>query len=56
LGISTLSMQQLSSEIELGDPNRRVQSVGLSQGTQVIISVVTRLNSSPIQYFLWSEQ
>jgi type II secretory pathway component PulK len=56
LGISALTMQELGNQIELGDPNRRVESVGQSQGAQVVISVVTRLNSSPIQYFLWSEQ
>jgi type II secretory pathway component PulK len=56
LGISTLAMQTLGNQISLSDPNRRVESVGQVEGTQVMISVVTRLNSSPIQYFLWSEQ
>jgi type II secretory pathway component PulK len=56
LGISTLAMQTLGNQISLSDPNRRVESVGQAEGTQVMISVVTRLNSSPIQYFLWSEQ
>jgi len=56
LGISQLQQQTLGNQVEFSDPNRRVESVGISQGTQVKISVVTRLNSSPIQYFLWSEQ
>jgi general secretion pathway protein K len=56
LGVGTLAMQTLGSQISLNDPNRRVESVGQAQGTQVMISVVTRLNSTPVQYFLWSEQ
>ena len=48
--------QTLGNQVEFSDPNRRVVSVGTSQGTQVKISVVTRLRASPIQYFLWSEQ
>jgi len=56
LGISALAMQTLGNQISLSDRNRRVESVGQAEGTQVMISVVTRLNSSPIQYFLWSEQ
>jgi type II secretory pathway component PulK len=56
LGISALAMQTLGNQISLNDPNRRVESVGQADGIQVMISVVTRLNNSPIQYFLWSEQ
>jgi len=56
LGVTQLQQQTLANQIDFNDPNRRVESVGVSQGTQVKISVVTRLNSSPIQYFLWSEQ
>jgi type II secretory pathway component PulK len=56
LGISTTQEQTLGNQVDFSDPNRRIDSVGISQGTQVKISVVTRLNSSPIQYFLWSEQ
>jgi general secretion pathway protein K len=56
LGISSSTMTTLGAEISLKDPNRRVESVGQAQGTQVIISVVTRLSSTPIEYFLWSEQ
>jgi len=56
LGVSALAAQTLGNQISLNDPNRRVESVGQAEGTQVMISVVTRLNTSPIQYFLWSEQ
>lgn len=56
LGISALAMQTLGNQISLSDPNRRVESVGQVEGTQVMISVVTRLNATPVQYFLWSEQ
>ncbi len=56
LGISDLAMKTLGSQISFKDPNRRVESVGQAEGTQVMISVVTRLNATPAQYFLWSEQ
>jgi type II secretory pathway component PulK len=56
LGISPLAMKTLGNQISLTDPNRRVESVGQVQGTQVMITVVTRLNATPVQYFLWSEQ
>jgi len=56
LGIGALAMQQLGNQVSFGDPNRRVESVGQVQGTQVMITVVTRLNSTPPEYFLWSEQ
>ncbi|MCE0523468.1 MAG: type II secretion system protein GspK [Methylacidiphilales bacterium] len=56
LGISNLAMKTLGRQISLSDPNRLVESVGQAGGIQVMISVVTRLNSSPTQYFLWSEQ
>jgi general secretion pathway protein K len=56
LGISALAMQKLGNQISLSDPNRRVESVGQAEGIQVMISVVTRLRNSPIQYLLWSEQ
>jgi len=56
LGITDLAMTALGSQVSLGDPTRRVESVGQAEGIQVMISVVTRLNTSPIQYLLWSEQ
>jgi len=56
LGIGDLAIKTLGNQVSFTDPNRRVESVGQVQGTQVMISVVTRLNSSPIQYFLWLEQ
>ena len=56
LALSTTKLQLVGTQVSFSDPNRRVDSVGLSSGTQVEISVVTRLNTSPIQYLLWSEQ
>ena len=56
LGIGDDQMTKLSNQVSFSDQNRRVESVGQAEGVQVMISVVTRLNSSPIQYFLWSEQ
>jgi len=56
LGISDLAMTTLDNQITLKDPTRRVKSVGQAGGSQVIISVVTQLGTSPIQYYLWSEQ
>ena len=56
LGISNLALQTLGRQIELSDSSRRVESVGQAGGIQVMISVVSRLNSSPIAYLLWSEQ
>jgi len=56
LGLSTLAVQTLGNQVSFGSNQRRVESVGLSRGAQVTISVVTQLKSSPIQYFLWSEQ
>jgi general secretion pathway protein K len=56
LGISATAFQTLGSQVSLNDANRRVESVGQVQGTQVMISVVTRLKATPVQYFLWSEQ
>ncbi len=56
LGVGDEAAKKLSGEISFEDPNRRVESVGQAEGAQVMISVVTKLNSSPIQYLLWSEQ
>jgi general secretion pathway protein K len=56
LGIGTTTMTTLGGQISLRDANRRIESVGQAEGTQVTISVVTRLSSTPIEYFLWSEQ
>jgi len=46
----------LGNQVSFGSNARRVESMGQSQDAQVTISVVTQLKSSPIQYFLWSEQ
>lgn len=56
LGLSEITVKALGNQVSFGSNNRRIESVGLSQGAQVTISVVTQLKTSPIQYFLWSEQ
>jgi general secretion pathway protein K len=56
LGISSLALESVGNQISFGDSHRRIESVGQAETTQVKISVVTRLNTSPIQYFLWLEQ
>jgi general secretion pathway protein K len=56
LGITDLAMKALDSEVSLSDPNRRVTSVGQADGARTTISVVAQLNSTPVHYFLWSEQ
>lgn len=56
LGLSDATLKVLGAQIELEDAARRVESVGQAQGVRVMISVVARLNTSPVQYLLWSEQ
>jgi hypothetical protein len=56
LGLSDTTVKTLGNQVSFGSNERRIESVGVSQGAQVTISIVTQLKSSPIQYFLWSEQ
>ncbi len=56
LGIDDILMTSLGNQVSLDDPIRRVESIGQADGAQVMISVVTRLNTSPMQYLLWYEQ
>jgi type II secretory pathway component PulK len=56
LGVSDLVFKKLSGQVSLAEPTRRVESVGQAGGVQAIISVVTRLGTSPVQYLLWSER
>ena len=56
LGISDDKLRDLADEVALSDPIRRVESIGQAGGVQVMISVVTRLDTSPVQYLLWFEQ
>jgi hypothetical protein len=49
-------MKALGSQISFNDPTRRVESIGQVEGVQVIISVVTRLGTSPVQFLTWLEQ
>jgi general secretion pathway protein K len=55
LGISDLQMKALQNEMTFGSAVRRIQSVGQAGEARAVISVVTRLNSSPIQLLVWSE-
>jgi len=56
LGVSNLQMKSLANQFTFGDATRRIESVGQAEGSLVTISVVTRLNATPPQYLLWSEQ
>jgi type II secretory pathway component PulK len=56
LGITDLTIKTVGNQVSFSDPIRHVESVGQADDTRVIISVVTRLNTSPIQYLSWSEQ
>jgi len=56
LGLSDVVVKDLGSEISFDDPNRRVESIGQVEGVRVIISTVTRLGTTPIQYLTWQEQ
>jgi general secretion pathway protein K len=56
LGLSDQQMKQMISLITFGDATRRIESIGQAGDSQVTISVVTHLNSTPPQYLLWSEQ
>jgi len=56
LGISDVQMKALQNEITFGSAVRRIQSVGQAGEARAVISVVTRLNSTPIQLLVWSER
>jgi len=56
LGVSDLQMKPLLGQIVFGNPTRRIESTGQADGSQVRISVVARLDSTPPQYLLWSER
>jgi hypothetical protein len=56
MGLGDLVMKALGSQISFNDPTRRVESIGQVEGVQVIISVVTRLGTSPVQFLTWLEQ
>jgi type II secretory pathway component PulK len=55
LGIGNLQMKAMLNQVSFGDATRRIESTGQAGDSQVMISVVTRLNSSPPTYLLWSE-
>jgi type II secretory pathway component PulK len=56
LGISDLQMTPLQNQITFGSTVRRIQSTGYAGDARAVISAVTRLNSSPPQFLVWSER
>jgi type II secretory pathway component PulK len=56
LGLDSTTWSQLKSQFSVGDPDRRIKSVGQAGSTRVILSAVVRLNTFPPTYLLWSEQ
>jgi hypothetical protein len=56
LGISDVQMQALANQITFSSSVRRIESVGQAGEARSVISVVTRLNSSPPQLLVWSER
>jgi hypothetical protein len=56
LGLSSLQMQTLQSQIVFGSNVRRIESIGTANGIHLRLSVVTRLNVSPPQLLVWSER
>jgi type II secretory pathway component PulK len=56
LGLNDLIIKAYGGQISFNDPTRRVESIGQVEGVRVIISTVTRLGTSPIQYLTWLEQ
>jgi type II secretory pathway component PulK len=56
LGLSDLQMKPLLDQFVFGNPTRRIESTGQADGTQVKISVVARVDSTPPQLLLWSER
>jgi hypothetical protein len=56
LGIGDETMKALGDQISFKDPIRHVKSIGQADGVQVIISVDTKLNSTPVQLLSWSER
>jgi type II secretory pathway component PulK len=56
LGLSSLKMQTLQSEIVFGSNVRRIESIGTVNGIQLHLSVVTRLDVGQPQLLVWSER
>jgi type II secretory pathway component PulK len=56
LGVSDVQMAALQNEITFGDTVRRIECVGQAGEARAVLSVVLRLNASPIQLLTWSER
>jgi type II secretory pathway component PulK len=56
LGLTDVQMKAMQNEITFGGTVRRIESVGQSGDVRAVISVVTKLGSTPPQLFVWSER
>jgi hypothetical protein len=56
LGLNDVQMKAMQNEISFGSTVRRIASVGRAGEARATISVVLRLNATPTQLFVWSEQ
>jgi type II secretory pathway component PulK len=56
LGLSDVQMKALQNEITFGGTVRRIECVGHAGEARAVLSVVLRLNASPVQLLVWSER
>jgi type II secretory pathway component PulK len=56
LGLKDVQMKAMQNEISFGSTVRRITCVGRAGEARATISVVLRLNATPTQFFVWSEQ
>jgi type II secretory pathway component PulK len=56
LGLTSQQMSSLGSEFAFSSAVRRIHSVGRSGAAHASLTVITRLGTSPPQYFVWSER
>jgi len=56
LGMNDVQMKAMQNEITFGSTVRRIECVGQAGEARALVSVVMRLNATPIQLFVWSEQ
>jgi type II secretory pathway component PulK len=56
LGLTDQQMAHLSSEYAFSSAVRRIHSVGQSGAARAALTVITRLGTSPPQFFVWSER
>ena len=56
LGLTDLQMKALQNEITFSGTVRRITSVGQAGDARAVLSVVLRLNTTPVQLLVWSER